>query len=43
MEAAKEAANRLVNYFDNLGTEDESQEYDPAEDARTVKEAFEKL
>jgi alcohol dehydrogenase YqhD (iron-dependent ADH family) len=41
MNEAREAAERLVKYFENLGTDAEVEDYDPAEDARKVREALE--
>lgn len=45
MSEAREAAERLVNYFERLGddTEEQPVDYDPADDARMVREALEAL
>lgn len=40
---AKAAAARLDRYFSTLGTDEEQDTYDPADDARTVKEFVEGL
>jgi hypothetical protein len=40
---ALQAQDRLVAYFDLLGTEDEESDYDPADDVKLVSEFLEAL